>query len=403
MPTYSHSRLETFETCPQKYKFQYIDRIKKPEEQAVEAFVGSQVHETLQKLHKDLQLTKLNTLDELLEFYRQQWKANWSPAIKIVREGYSEQHYFGYGAQCIRNYYAQYAPFDQSQTLRTEAHISFPLDGNGKYQIQGYIDRIAKRPDGTYEIHDYKTSQYLPSQAIVNADRQLGLYQMGLSTMWPDVERVELIWHFVGFSSTLRSTRQSEELTELRESTIELIHRIELEKEFPPHKSVLCDWCEYHSHCPLWRHVEYVETLTPEELKANDTVQMVDQYARAKAEMHLLQGRIEQLKERLVATAQEQKVLALQGTRARVTIRTREWDSFPGKNDDGRPELEEFVRGAGKWDEVSQLDVRALTGVLEGQDWPPKLLEKLREFTTRKFSTSVYLSEKDTIEEDEGT
>lgn len=31
MPVYSHSRLQTYETCPQKYKLRYIDRIELPE------------------------------------------------------------------------------------------------------------------------------------------------------------------------------------------------------------------------------------------------------------------------------------------------------------------------------------------------------------------------------------
>ena len=34
MPTYSHSRLSTYENCPQQYKLKYIDRIK-PAEAAV--------------------------------------------------------------------------------------------------------------------------------------------------------------------------------------------------------------------------------------------------------------------------------------------------------------------------------------------------------------------------------
>ena len=82
MPVFSHSRLETYETCPQKYKFRHIDQILKPEEQTVEAFVGSRVHETLHKLYRDLQLTKLTPLDELIEYYAERWKANWSSTIK---------------------------------------------------------------------------------------------------------------------------------------------------------------------------------------------------------------------------------------------------------------------------------------------------------------------------------
>ena len=46
---YSHSRLETFEQCPQKYKFRYIDNIR-TETEGIEAFVGKRVHEALEKL-----------------------------------------------------------------------------------------------------------------------------------------------------------------------------------------------------------------------------------------------------------------------------------------------------------------------------------------------------------------
>jgi hypothetical protein len=91
----------------------------------------------------------------------------------------------------------------------------------------------------------------------------------------------------------------------------------------------------------------------------------------------------------------------LQGSSARVTVRTREWDSFPGKNDEGRQELEELINHAGKWNEVSQLDGRALAKILEDQSWPQKLLEQLGRFATRKSSTSVYLSDTDAVTADE--
>ena len=59
MPVYSNSKLATYENCPRKYKLQYIDRIELPEARdGIEAFLGSRVHETLEKLHKELILTK---------------------------------------------------------------------------------------------------------------------------------------------------------------------------------------------------------------------------------------------------------------------------------------------------------------------------------------------------------
>jgi putative RecB family exonuclease len=57
MTIYSHSRLETFKICPLKYKFSYIDKIKR-EEEGIEAFLGSRFHEVMERIYKDLPLRK---------------------------------------------------------------------------------------------------------------------------------------------------------------------------------------------------------------------------------------------------------------------------------------------------------------------------------------------------------
>ena len=77
MPTYSHSQLSTYETCPHQYKLSYIDKIK-IETEGIEAFMGSRVHEALEKLYRDLKVTKLNTLEKILDDYRQDWEKNWN-------------------------------------------------------------------------------------------------------------------------------------------------------------------------------------------------------------------------------------------------------------------------------------------------------------------------------------
>jgi putative RecB family exonuclease len=251
-PVYSHSRLETFEQCKLKYKFRYLDKIEK-KEQGVEAFVGSRVHEALEKLHADLASGPPVPLKELLNWYRAQWEANWGPHVRIVRRGTTAREYLHYGARCIRNYYEQNRPFDQSETLDLEQLFVFGLDAEGRYQIRGYADRIARRADGTYEIHDYKTSRRAPTQAGADSDRQLSFYQMGLAAQRPEATRVELVWHYLGPGVTLRSRRTPAQLVQLRTTTARLIDHIEQQREFPPQRSPLCDWCEYKPECPAWQ------------------------------------------------------------------------------------------------------------------------------------------------------
>ena len=49
MSTNSHSRLSTFEDCPLKYKYTYVDRLDRERRDSIEAFMGGLVHETSHK------------------------------------------------------------------------------------------------------------------------------------------------------------------------------------------------------------------------------------------------------------------------------------------------------------------------------------------------------------------
>jgi putative RecB family exonuclease len=390
MPVYSHSRLESFENCPLKYKFRYVDGIKKAE-QSVEAFLGGLVHEVLRKLYDDLQLEKLDMPDELLAFFAAQWKKAWGPHVRIVRAGMNEQNYFEFGRTCIRNFYEKYKPFRQSQTLGTEVHLTFPLDAEGKYQMQGYVDRIARRPDGIIEIHDYKTSRSLPGQPKADADRQLALYQIGIERQWPDTRGVELIWHYVAFREALRSRRSAQQLVQLREQTIELIEQIESTRQFEGRRSPLCDWCEFKPDCPLWRHPDSVLALAPAQFKADDGVRLADEFAKVKQEKDALELRLEQLKEQLIAFARQRKLQIIQGSGAQISVRFSAGEKFPAKREKERAALEALLKRAGKWEEISELDATALAHALDTAHWPPALVAEVRKFATAVERETVTL------------
>lgn len=52
MTIYSHSRLETYSNCPLKYKFNYIDKIKRKEE-GIEVFLGSCFQEAMEIIYRN--------------------------------------------------------------------------------------------------------------------------------------------------------------------------------------------------------------------------------------------------------------------------------------------------------------------------------------------------------------
>jgi putative RecB family exonuclease len=132
----------------------YVDRVKTEIEQSIEAFLGSRVHETLEKLYRDLGYQKVNTLEELFEFFHDEWNKNWDDSIVIVKEEYGPDNYLKMGEKFITDYYNKYKPFDQGRTVSLEERILIKLDDSGNYKLQGFIDRVMESKEGYYEVHD---------------------------------------------------------------------------------------------------------------------------------------------------------------------------------------------------------------------------------------------------------
>ena len=397
MTLYSHSRLTTFETCPYQYKLKYIDKLDMGVE-TVERFLGSLVHSVLEKLYKDLLNGKENSLEELLEYFEQEWERTWSPGIVIVKEEYTPEHYREVGRTCLQGYYEQYHPFADGKTVGLENWVNVDLDGSGLYRLRGKIDRLVDKGDGLYEIHDYKTSARLPTQADADEDQQLARYQLAVQEMWPDVKEVRLAWHYLRFGKMLVSTRTAEELEELRQETIEAIQTIEAATEFEPVKNPLCDWCDYKSICPLWVHLYRIEDLPPEEVAVEDGVALVDRLAQLQATNKECEEQIEQVKEAIAAFGEQEGASVVFGTTHQAKITKSSGVQYPGTGDPDREELERILKEAGQWDEVSHLNTRSLSKAVEEGTLGTKLQNQVEAFRETYETTSVRLSKRNDIE-----
>jgi len=395
LPTYSHSQLSTYETCPYQYKLSYIQKIKIDTE-GIEAFMGSRVHDVLEKLYRDLKMTKLNTLEELLEFYHQCWEKNWTEAVQIIRKEYSAEDYRSLGAKCITEYYKRYYPFDQGKTLGLEETIYFPLEEEKGYWIRGVIDRLTLLNGSVLEIHDYKTSGRLPTQKDIQSDRQLAFYHMGVEGKWKDIQEIKLIWHYLVFDAEVQSQRTPEDLQQLRQETLELIKKIESDREFIPKESPLCDWCDYQGLCPKRRHRVVTENLPPNEYLNEEGVNLVNKYVELKEKKGILTGEIDaeiaRVEEALLAYAEQKELGAIFGSDHVAKIKTEAKEKYPLKGEPSRRALDEFIKNAGKWMEVSDLNPWMLARILERGGWPPSLAKKVKEFATVEKNRTITLS-----------
>ena len=382
MVNYSNSKISTFEQCGQKYKFQYIDKVETDVENTIEAFMGDLVHRTLEKQYKDLQFTKLNSKEELVEYYLGLWKEEYNSAILIVKD-YGPEQYREKGKVMIEEYYDKYKPFDEGKTIGLETTDFYDLDDN--YKIHVRIDRLVDMGEGVYEIHDYKTNSSLKTQKEADEDRQLAIYSLGVKDKYPDAKKVVLVWHYLAFNKELRSERTDEQLDELKLEILDSIKKIESEKEFATRKSGLCDYCAYKKMCPAWKHL-----FDSIDVSEDFGRKLVDRYALLKEKEDFLNKKLNEVSEKIKLYAEKKKVNTLYGAKMSVTIWSKDAVKVPGKNDPGRAEFIKQIKNLNLFEVYSDLDTWAFEKDFEKLSAIEQ--KALSRFITKKRIEKLYLN-----------
>ncbi|MCK4809096.1 MAG: PD-(D/E)XK nuclease family protein [Candidatus Aenigmarchaeota archaeon] len=394
MTLYSHSRLSTFEQCPLKFRFRYIDKISVDTAQSIEAFLGSRVHETLEKLYIDLKFQKTNTLPDLIKYFSDQWKKNWNQTIKIVKKDYTEENYRKMGEKFITDYYNRYMPFNDTRILGIENRVVIDLNGDGKFKLQGYIDRLAMKGEDTVEIHDYKTNSNLPLQDYLDRDRQLALYAIAVQEAYPFAKKIRLVWHFLAFDKEMVSSRTEKQLDSLKKETVTLIKTIESTDTFEPNESALCGWCEFTQFCPRKKHEIMAEALPAGKYKDESGVKLVNKYVELKDTEKLIHQELEDLKQALFNYGKKNSVDNITGSDMVARLRKYINIRLPGRNDEDQKKVIDILKKTGAWDNFSALDTFALSKAMKDKTIDADIQNKLSKFAKEAETKMVYLGKK---------
>lgn len=306
----SYSAIETFKQCPQKYKFQEIDKIKVPKSK--EAVFGTLIHSALKFLHNKEPLFPAK--EELLKFYRDNWPAK--DEIKWTDE-YEEKIFKQQGTEILSRYYDH---LDKSQARVIDLESSFNVlikDENETHILRGKIDRIDKLDDGVFEIIDYKTNRSLPSQNSVDNNIQLSIYHLALLSRWPALnpDEVRLSLYFLKHSEKLSTKRTRKQLDETKKEILKIISEIK-ESCFPANPSPLCNFCGYRPFCPMWKH-EYQVKENP----AGEEIikEAVREYLSLKERAQKDTKRIDELKQTINEYCEARKIERVFGDDGYVT------------------------------------------------------------------------------------
>lgn len=354
----SYSAIDTYLQCPQKYKFQEIDRIKVPKNR--EAVFGTLIHSTLKFMFCRDPL--FPTLDEVINYFRENWPAK--ETLKIPWSAEEEKTYFEEGVRVLKKFYEKNAPWNFT-VVDLESHFEIPLeDKNGVVHIlAGKIDRIDKLPDDTYEIIDYKTGKRMPSRAVLDKDLQLSLYSLGLQKRWPHLraEDIKLSLYFLKHGEKL-STKITPEATartknEILKNINEIQSRLSSGKEFEPMPGALCDWCGYKPICPAWSHL-YKKTQIPGSKSQTEIENIVREYFTLKKSEQTNKIRLAELQEQIKEFMDQggvTRVFGDEGVISKKNVQRYEYDW---------EKIKTILSPLGKWEEVLKADENKLRRVL---------------------------------------
>ncbi len=382
MEVYSHSRLKTFEQCKLKYKYQYIDRIRTGKT-TIEAFMGDMVHQVLEKLYKDIKYQKKPELKELLSFYNKLWQDNWEDTITVVKD-YTPENYRKMGEKFVTDFFNGKKPFDRAKTLGLETTSVVEIAPDIGYHIR--IDRLALNGD-VYEVHDYKTSNSLPTKKDLEEDMQLAMYTYGLKKLYP-VKKAKQIWHYLAFDQDVYTEKTEDEILQVKEKVLETIDKINECQDYPAQASALCSWCEYREMCPKFRH------LYQEESVQEGGTELVDKYAEIKEKLSSLEEEKEQIKQKLIKYSKQHDLKNVYGTNHRASIYCYERMSFPRKNDPRRSAFFETLRKVGLWEELEIADVYELTKRINKNKIPKNIVDELDRFIEKSDYAKIYLNKR---------
>jgi len=201
---WGYSKLETFEKCPQKFKFQFIDKLPQPGSAAMER--GSKMHESI-------------------ETYLNGWTKELIPECQSFQEA-----------------------IDSLKGTKFQAEQAIGLDKNWN-KLPDWFHKdtwIRAKADAMYisedilVVIDFKSGKY----RIPSTD-QVELYAIVGGALYPEVTHVNAEYWYLDTGEVYTRTYSQDELKTLRKKFEKRVAPMYVNTNWTPQPSIECRWCPY--------------------------------------------------------------------------------------------------------------------------------------------------------------
>ena len=245
VPAYfSPSSLSTYMQCPQRFKFEKIDKIRSGDTEATVR--GSFVHEILEEL---LKLDpEQRTIEVAKNLSRELWNQSWAKKAEPVAKGETSQ-FMWTSWWCVENYFEMEDP-KTIEPMGLEVKVEGLIEG---VPLFGIVDRWIME-DGKIIVQDYKSGKVPKTQYSHDKKLQIMIYadllekQTGL-----EAGRMDLLYVKEG---KVVSYEPTDELRAALAHDVagawdSMVSDCETE-EFATKTGPLCGYCDHKPYCPAF-------------------------------------------------------------------------------------------------------------------------------------------------------
>lgn len=233
----SVSSIGTYEKCPKKYWFSYIEKPPIPKKEWSHLELGSCLHLALEKFHGYLIEQPLPS-----DQYPPLMKKCLENAVKefnqeiLAPEADDMQ-------KIMQSYLNDIKKNGLPNVLWVEKPFNFEL---GDYLIRGFMDRVDQVAPGVYNVVDYKTSK----NPAYLTKFQLLVYAMILKHELPDLEKVTGNYILLKHDCKTKGWEFSlEDINQCMEDIKNFGDQIISDNLWEKKPSKLCDFCDYKDLC----------------------------------------------------------------------------------------------------------------------------------------------------------
>lgn len=229
----SASDIETYRSCPLRYKFARVLRI--PSSITRNQRFGIALHQVLERYH----VQGGGTLERLLGLLEECWRRagfGFEGADGVLREK----------ATAALGRYHERLSEQRSEPVWFERMFSFGL---GRHHVRGRVDRVDRLPDGGYELIDYKTGRPRSEQQL-QQDIQLSLYAIAAKESW-QLEASSQAYYYLLDDVKVPLPCTGGEAEWVRQTAMEIAEAILAERFEPTPSPSACGMCDFRIVCPV--------------------------------------------------------------------------------------------------------------------------------------------------------